>query len=402
MLRKDSKIKITDILYALIICILFVLCYRLFYWMAIEYGGKYISDISYYVNIPKADNKERYRLIAMIFYIFYRISHNHSLVMMVVFLATMVVMIILTNYIYVRYLTKESCARRYEVQVASLVGPFMGSMYIPVIHAYFYKKSFASFSWHSPTEHLMIVGSTLTLLFFIKMYEKSEEEISTKYWILTMLSACFSSYAKPTFILNMITAMIAVFLIELFVSPKEERGKVFKRLFIMGCSLIPSGFFILLLIKSSFLGGDHAHRGGVAITFGNLLNTENLLLTVIAGLAFPIVVWTVNYKLIKTRRYVMPIGIFIMGLLQWAPFEETGARASHGNFEWGREIGCYYLFLTSLAIAINNWNDKETFMKDKPIARTIYFAVLALLLVWHVGSQIAYFYLVYKGTHFYI
>jgi uncharacterized membrane protein YidH (DUF202 family) len=370
--------------------------------MAIEYKGKYVSDIPYYINLPQAENKERYRFMGMFFDFIYRLFPKHSFVVMVGFLALMVALIILANYAYLHYLTKEKCTDRTAIQIASLAGPFYGSMYIPGIHEFFYKKSFPSFSWHSPTQLVMLFASVLALLFFIKMYEKSDEYVSVKYWILTMLFGALSSYAKPSFILNMITGMIVIFLVDLFKTSADKRAERFKRLVIMGTSLIPAGCCILLVIKSTFRGNDHSHRAGVDMTFENILNNDHLLMAVISGLALPIIVWAVNYKLIGTKRYSMPFMIFVMGILQWAPFVETGARASHGNFSWGKEAGCYFLFLTSLAIAINNWYDRENFMKDKPIARNIYFAVISILFVWHIGSQLVYFYLVYSGRSFYI
>lgn len=399
-MQNESKLKITDIIYIGLISVLYVLCYRLFYWMALEYQGKYISDLAYYVSLQSSDERV-FRFVGLMYKAIYRLMPGHSVEGMVAFTAFMVVLIVLTNYAYIKFFSEESGAHRFEIQLASLLGPFMGSMYIPSLHEYFYRKSFASFAWHSPTYFAMIFSGTLCLLFFIKMYESSKDHISWKYWVLTMITGTLSSHAKPSFILNMIAAMIAVFLIELVKTPAKERLSTFKRLVIMGLSLVPAGCMVLLLFKIEFRGEGHAHRGGIDITFGNLLNTEHLAITAIAGLAFPLIVWIVNYKLIKSKRYCMPFGIFVMGICQWAPFEETGARASHGNFDWGLNAGCYYLFLTSIAIAINNWHDRENFMKDKPALRNLYFCVLAILLIWHVGSQLVYFYLVYHGNHFY-
>lgn len=400
MLKNSKELRITDALYIGIVSALSAVCYRLFYLMSIEPNGRYISDIAYYVNLPTADNKELYKLTNLSFTIVHKLLPNHSHGGMVLLMALCVAMIVFTNYAYIHYFTKDNGASRIQEQIASLLGPFLGTMYIPGMHEFFYRNSFASFSWQSPTEHCMIVFSTLALLFFIKMYEESDAGVNRKYWILTTVTAALSAYSKPPFVLNLTAAMIAAFLIELAASPSEKRKTKFKNMVIMGSSLIPAGCFVILIVKSTFLGADHSHRAGIAITFENLLSTENLFITVIAGLAFPIIVWAANYRVIKSKKYCIPFGIFVMGILQWAPFRETGARAEHGNFEWGREIGCYYLFLTSLALALNNWNDKE-FLKGRPTIRKIYFVGLGLLLIWHVGSQMVYFYLINTGEHFY-
>ena len=401
MLNKRTSIRITDIIYAAIIGVITVLCYRLFYWMSIEYNGIYDSDMPYYVELPTSANKEHYRFIGLMFDFIYRLTPGRTIAGMVGFMALMIALIILANYAYIKYFTKESSVDRPVIQAASLAGLFMGPIYIPVLHECFYKKSFQSFAWQSPTQHAMVFFAILAVIFFTKMYEESDEGVNPKWWVLTMVTAALSAYSKPAFILDMIAAMIMIFLIDLFSRSEEPFGEKLKKLVIMGCSLIPAGCFVLLVVKNEFFGNDHAHRGGITVNLDNILNDDHLLMSIIAGLAFPMIVWAVNYKLVRSKRYKLPFWLFIMGILQWAPFDETGARAGCGNFSWGRQVGCYFLFLTAIAIAINNWKDKD-FMKDRPAARKIYFAVISILLIWHVGTQVTYFLMVYSGYDYYI
>lgn len=401
MLNEKPSIRITDIIYIGIISVITVLCYRLFYWMSIEYKGIYASDMPYYVGLPTSDNKEHYRFLGLVFDFIYRHTPDRTITGMVGFMALMIALIILANYVYIKYFTKESAPDRAVIQIASLAGIFMGPLYIPVIHECFYKNSFQSFAWQSPTQHSMMFFGILAVVFFTGMYEKSDNGVDPKLWILTMVTAALSAYSKPAFILDMIAAMIAIFLIDLFSRSEESFGEKLKKLVTMGCSLIPAGCFVVLIFVKEFRGEDHAHRGGITVSLDNILNYDHLLLAIISGLAFPLVVWAVNYRLVRNKRYKMPFWIFIMGILQWAPFDETGARSGHGNFSWGRQVGCYFLFLTGIAIAINNWKDSE-FMKDRPKARKIYFLVISILLIWHVCTQIVYFLLVYFGYDYYI
>ena len=401
MLKEKPSIRITDIIYAAVICAITVICYRLFYLMSLEYGGRYLSDMPYYVERPTLANKERYRFIGLVFDLIYRLTPGHGIGGMVAFMALMIAFIILANYTYVKFFTQESAPSRPVIQAASLAGLFMGPMYIPVLHEYFYRNSFQSFAWQSPTQHAMLFFGILAVVFFTRMYEESSNGVDPKLWILTMVTAALSSYSKPAFILDMIAAMILIFLIDLFRKSEEPFGEKLKKLVIMGCSLIPAGCFVLLLVKMEFMGSDHAHQGGITISLNNILNDDHLLMGFIAGLAFPLVVWAVNFRLIGNKRYKLPFWIFIMGVLQWAPFDETGARAGHGNFAWGRETGCYFLFLTAIAIFINNCKDKD-FLKDRPAARKLYFVIASILLIWHLGSQVIFFIMINTGECYYM
>ena len=79
-----------------------------------------------------------------------------------------------------------------------------------------------------------------------------------------------------------------------------------------------------------------------------------------------------------------------MGLLQWGLLGESGRRASHGNFGWGRVIGGYMLMLTSMAIVADNIRDKE-FLGGRKWLRALYYLMLAGTLALHLLSNVYYF-----------
>ena len=366
--------------------------------MSVEYQGKYNSDFSYYVNLPESDNKERFRMLGWLFDLLYR--NGYGLSAMVTYLAIVIGIIVIMNYFYLQFFTKDVCVRRFALQMASFFGIFMGPMYIPVIHEYFYSKSFQTFAWHSPTEQSMIMLSIPTMICFIKMYEDSEDKLSPAWWSLTMITALISAFAKPAFVIDLIAAMIVVFLIDLFASRKERMLQRFRKLVIMGCSLIPAGIYILIVIRYDFEGDSDVNSGAVKISIEHLLNYDHLLAAIICGLAFPILVFAANPDLLKKKRYSIVFMTFLMGVIQWALFVEDGTRASHGNFSWGRQVGCYFFFITSVAIALSNWGN-EDFMKGHAMLKKMYFTILAVLLLLHVGSQLRYFYLICRGYSYF-
>ena len=391
---EKKKLRITDIIYAAAIAVFCLICYKLFYRMSVNYHGKYSSDFTWYINLPTSQFKERYRLLGWLFDIIYR--HTHSITGMVVYLALVIGLIILASCFYLRVYTDRTKPDRLVLQIASLPVLFMGPIYVPVFHEYFYRWSFQTFAWHSPTEQSMILFSIPAFLCFVKMYETSDTGVKLKWWILTMVTGLMSAFAKPAFIIDLIIAMVAMFLIDLFMKSEETFGKKFLKLFIMGCALIPAGLYMLVIMTYSFNGQGDLHEGKVLINPAHILEYNNLFAAVVCGLAFPIVVWAVNYRLLKEKRYRSVFAVFLACVLQWALFVEEGERATHGNFTWGRQAGCFFLFLTAVAIAINNWHDKE-FMAESPGKRKLYFVALAVLLTAHIASQLVYFYLICTG-----
>ena len=395
-LKKNSAAAYAgDIIYAAAVICFTSVCYKLFYRMAVNYNKEYPSDIPYYLKLPVSENKETYRLLGWVFNQIYR--HSQDISWMVAYLAIVMGCLILANLVYLKFFTAPYGVSRTALEITSLLVPFMGPIYVPHFREYYYAWTFQSFAWHSPTQQSMMLISLFSLLCFIKMYEESDKGVSKMWWILTMLTGLLSAFAKPAFIINLIAAMVVLFIIDLFVPSGGSLAEKFKKRFIMGCSLIPSGLYILYIMQYEYNGHGASHSGGVEINLQHILDYNNLPVSIMCSLAFPIVVWTVNIRLLKEKRYRTAFMVFIMGIVQWIPFVETGFRAKHGNFSWGRHAGCYIIFITSAAIALNNWKDRENFMPDRPVLRKLYFALIAVLLFLHIGSQIQYFYLIWTG-----
>ena len=393
-LNNNKKFVLTDALYITAIIGFTAVCYELFYRMCTRFNGKYKSDFSWYISLPTSDYKEKHRMIGWMLDLLYR--HGVGIKGMVLYLALVISFLILANYVYLKFFCKGTNVKRFVLQALSGMMLFMGPIFIPKFHEYFYRWSFQTFAWHSPTEQAMILFSVLAVICFVKMYENSVSGVDYKWWIATAVMVFLSAFSKPAFAIDLMFATVALFLIDLF-NPKEGEFKSkFFKLFIMGCSLIPTALYMLVVVKYNFNGSDDLQRATVNFTIKHVLEYPNIFAAIICGLAFPIVVWVTNFRLLKEKRYKTVFAIFIMGVAQWTFFREGGVRERHGNFAWGRQVGCYLLFLTSLAMAVNNWKDDD-FMKGKPILRKAYFAVLICLFAMHLVCQLYYFYMICRG-----
>ena len=104
-------------------------------------------------------------------------------------------------------------------------------------------------------------------------------------------------------------------------------------------------------------------------------------------------------RVVKDRKYTIIILTALGGLAQWGLLAETGRRANHGNFAWGRIIGGYLFFLAGVSIALDNYRDKS-FLSGKKWLRIPYFLMLAGCFALHVLSGTYYFVTMYMGKGF--
>lgn len=387
----------TDAVYAALVVMLYAVSTFMFYRQTIRYNDGYKADTSIYVNMSR--EKHGVRLITWIYNWLYNITDNTVLI--AVYMGLVIAITVLVNYAvvrwYLRYSGHEDVPRVYP-QAVSLMLLFTGSMYLPVLHARFYKASWCTYAWHSPTQQLMIMFAMLSLLMFLTIYENYMEHISPALWIGLMITSIMSVWAKPSFMLVFIPTLIVVFLIELAVHAHEgEVLRRFKRLFIFGLSMVPSGILILILNGSIYGEGS---ENKVAMSLGGSDFGYNVWAAAFCGLLFPAMVFAANSGKLRKLPFQIAVGMLIMGIAEWVVFHEVGTRGEHGNFAWGRQFGCYYFFLCALVMLIENWHDKD-FLGGKKGLRTCYFAVTIAVLAIHVLSQMMHFYLMFRGHTYY-
>ena len=209
-----------------------------------------------------------------------------------------------------------------------------------------------------------------------------------------------SAYAKPSYIINIVPAVVIVFLIDLFRKNSLDLKTKFKRLFIIGLSLVPSGIYMLVLNYIIYQRAESQGNGDIIMDSTKLSGPMHVVVIVCCCVAFPLVVMLFNLPtLLKDKRYQIVTLSAIVGMLQWGLLSESGRRASHGNFTWGTTIGGYMLWIVSMSIAVDNLKDKS-FLGGVKWLRAIYFLMLAGSLGLALVSQVYYFITLYNGAGF--
>lgn len=393
-----------DIMWIACIFVAFAIFVELFYRMIGGDLDHYRSDFPYYAKyIIDIDGFKPDRLVELISIKLYSINHN---TMEFNILAAMVVALtIVANYLIVSFYIRRDgmgdSVPRYAIQLVSLLAFFTGPVYSRSFHKFYYKGSFASYAWHSPTQQLMTLLSLIAILCFLKMFLDYRVGVSACWWVATALTMLLSASVKPSFVICMVPSVVVLFLLDLLRCGKKDIGKNFFRLLVMGCALIPAGLYIMWLNTKEF--GEETYSGDTAhIIFGLevLRSKEGILTMFFFGMTFAIVICAANFKRFKDSKYLLAALLFLFGVLQWVLLSETGDRAGDGNFTWGRIFATYYLTLLCLTIGLENIYNKESIPFKSGWAKKAYFIAAGLALAMSLSSQGVYFMRILMGQSY--
>ncbi len=391
-----------DLIWATAIGMLFVTCLEMFYRMIINYHDKYMSDMHFYVITNAQEGVEHDRLLGFLFTYFYQINDN--IMEANVYMAAVVAATVVVNFLFIRFLIKEDGlldrVPRYAMQFFSLAAMFIGPAFVPVLHEWYYRKSFSAYAWHSPTQQTMTFLSLIASLCFLKMYMHYDEKgVHPGWWAATAFMVFMSAFTKPSFFLSMSITVVVLFLIELLSGGIKGFWGRFIKLVIMGCTMIPAGLYVLYLQTREFNNAEAALDGEehrVIFEISHIFE-EKPVAGFIFGMTFAIIVFAANFKRFKDRKYLFVLGIFLAGVLQWAFITETGKRGNYGNFSWGKVYGTYFINLASTALALENVYNKDSVFKGRKTARIVYLVILAAALAVSLLSQLRYFLLILTG-----
>ena len=402
MLDKQNKRRAAEVTIAYLAVILLIVwfCYGLFTNMIAGAEG-FNSDIPYYVKRAKQPETGNYRMAFALFKLLLGLTGTTSSIAL--YLAIEIGLIFTANYFFIKLYSPNDTSKagnRAIVAMLSIAVVYAYPVYVPRIHPAFYKNTFNIFAWHSPTQQAMTLFAVLGTICMLKMFEKYEKKIDAWLWIGTAVFSFLSAYAKPSFIIDFVPAIVVAFIIELLSKTALGFGEKFKRLFIMGLSLVPSGVYMLLLNYIIYQREDRIGDGNVLLDSARISGFEHLGVYLFCGWGFALIVMVFNWKkLIKDRKYQIIILTALCGLAQWGLLAETGRRANHGNFAWGKIIGGYMFMIAGVSIAVENWHDKS-FLGGNRFFRGLYFLMITGCFCLHVLSGAYYFITLCMGQGF--
>ena len=175
-----------------------------------------------------------------------------------------------------------------------------------------------------------------------------------KSYLLLSVLLFLSTVMKPTFTEVFVPAvalyMLCVWIYKLM--KKSQPGVYFKKCLLMLLIAVPSLIFVLIQFVLFFaMGGSYGAEEGMIITKWLEvweLFTDNVFLSVLLGMAFPIYMLIIDADyFLRSRMGQIAWLSYGIGFLEAALLGEDGNRLSHANFIWPLMSGMLLVWLVS-------------------------------------------------------
>jgi len=223
----------------------------------------------------------------------------------------------------------------------------------PLTEVYFYYRGkIPPNIWHNSTS---IAVLPVALLLFITSY-KTIEDRSKKNLLLTSFLVVLNVAIKPSFFF----VYISVFPLFLLFKEKGFTKNLFIKMIpgAIGVVYMLVQIYIIYVISIEF-GDRNTGKSGLAVApfahWASMISPKLIPLSIISSALLPIVFYLFYYKEILKGINLYAITTFIVSLLIFVLFKETGPRENVGNFFWQSFIGCYILFMVVIANIIKKY-----------------------------------------------
>lgn len=376
-------------------CLLFTV---LFYRQAVEYNGEYFSDLPahIYYSVIGGDYSLLYFIMGLVF----KLPKQYAAIALLE--SAIVVATFLLTEKYVRLCFKNSSSWAVWISAGAL---FLCSIYTPRYYEYYYSWSLITQPWHNITYFGMRLFSVPVFFYTLHIIERYRQCFTWKDWLVIAVPLMLSAAIKPNFLAGYSLALLCVLILD-FVGDcckKELSVSSFWRYVGLGSAVFPA--VIILFFQMNILYGDQNGAAPESVMTIVFLKSQffdlGMLKTAIGmvrDLAFPALVTVYGYKHFSRKEQFSWL-LFLMTLIQRIILEETGPRASHGNFTWGIYNAGYLLFLFMIfkfieLVRMVPWKKKQVMDKFFTLAGSG-------LLCAHLFCGLQYFLMILAGKNYY-
>ena len=262
-------------------------------------------------------------------------------------------------------------------------------IYIQSVGAHRYVSYQSANVWHNSTYICMKLFALMTFLYYWKLEEKYHEGITWREWITFALLNVITTGIKPSFLLAFSPIMGIFLLVDLW------KRVPFKRIFIFGAAMLPSGL-VVLWQNAVLFGSDTGNGMTINAWYTFSLHADRPKVAVILSAAFCGFAVLVTLKdVIKEKKYLFIVLMAISGFLEALCLVESGKRSVDGNFLWGYSFCLFVLFLYTAIKCFHGYSRKTLLQK-------IIYAVMTLVYGWHLYCGILYFVRLVCGESFWM
>ena len=190
--------------------------------------------------------------------------------------------------------------------------------------------------WHNVTLWAVKPFALLSVWYTLKGIETSK----TTTYVLAFMSAILSIFAKPSFIIMFLPALVIFALIK-----GTYKNPVFQRYF-----FLLSGISILILFYQYIhtFGAKEASHIIIDLFGVWSLASQNIGISVFLGLAFPLLLTLFKTDILNDNTILLSWIMILIGMIYYAVFAQSGRFYSHGNFGWSYMIAMSLLYLFSI------------------------------------------------------
>lgn len=201
------------------------------------------------------------------------------------------------------------------------------------------------------------------------------------------------TFTKPSFTFILVPTGAIILLYRLL----KNKGKIWKNTLLFCLSLLPTGVLLLYQFSNVFTGtNSHAEETGIGFELFKAWHvySNNIPLSLVMALAFPIAVLVLNMRQMKNDGGVrLAWQLWLTGFLTFLICYEKGFRFSHMNFSWGYMHGLFFVFMVSILQMIRNLMRKGTLSKRLMSVPEI------VLFAYHLICGIVFFVYMYQGNN---
>lgn len=276
----------------------------------------------------------------------------------------------------------------------------MGPLNAPGFNERYYLGQGTGNIWHNPT-HIAVKGfSVLCFVWIVRLVDQETEHRKWEYILLSGL-LFMSALAKPSFLQAMIPGIGLYFIFELLKNMGEGNNKArIIRFCHIAATFIPSVFLLGLQFVTNFYANTTIHKAdGIGVGFGVVLSdwTDNLFISLLLALAFPIFVLLIDAKnLLKDTSVKLAISYGLCGWLEAALLYENGARKYLGNWTWGWNLSLLIIWMLFIIKYFGILRDETVSPRKRMICLCLGTPILFFHVLFGIGyiAQILIYYIV--------
>lgn len=250
-------------------------------------------------------------------------------------------------------------------------------IYIQNVGAYRYVSYQAANIWHNSTYICMKLFALMTFLYYLKLERKYRHGLSVREWMVFALLNVLTTGIKPSFLVAFSPIMGLFLLVDLF------KKVPFKRIFVFGAALLPSGV-VVLWQNAVLFGADTGNGMAVNPWYTFSLHANIPKLAVVLSAAFcSVVVLAGLREVFRERQYLFVILMAVLGFLEALCLVEKGTRSVDGNFLWSYSFCLFVLFICTAV--------KWLRYPRKTWLHKIIFGTMTVIFFLHLYCGIEYF-----------